>query len=133
MVIAQNKMGVTSFFEKEKLLISSYTAGEVDSDLVIEHLRKLIDFYKKNEILKSVVDVSEVLGSFAKIMAFLESDYYPVAIKNGLKVQAYVASDELIIKNLSLRLEMMASMFNVKSNVFKTRAEAENWVKKIKL
>lgn len=80
-----------------------------------------------------MVDVSTVLGSFAKVLAFLESDYYPVAIKNGLKVQAYVASDDLIIKNLSARLEMMASMFNIKSDVFKTRDEAEEWVKSIKL
>lgn len=124
-------MGVTSFYKKEKLLISTYSAGEVDSDLVIEHLRELIAFYKKNEILKSVVDVSEVLGSFAKIMAFLESDYYPVAIKNGLKAQAYITTDDLMRKNLSLRLEMMASMFNVQSNVFKTRIEGEKWVKSL--
>ncbi len=128
MIIAENKVGVTSFFEKEKMLVSVY-GGLVDIDLVIEHLKKIIEFYKQNEVNGSVVDISTVLGSFAKIMAFLESDYCPVAIKNGLKVQAYVASDDLIIKNLSARLEMMASMFNIQSEVFKSRNEAEEWVK----
>ena len=123
-------MGITRFYEKEKLLVSVYT-GLVDVDLIIEHLKQIIEFYKANEVQRSVVDISAVLGSFAKIMAFLESDYYPVAIKNGLKVQAYVASDDLIIKNLSTRLEMMASMFNVQSEVFKTRDEAEEWIKSI--
>ena len=128
MKIAQNKMGVTYFYAEHKMLVSVYK-GLVDIELVIEHLKKLILFYKENDVVCSVVDISGVLGSFAKIMAFLESDYYPVAIKNGLKVQAYVASDDLIIKNLTIRLEMMASMFSIESGVFKTRVEAEEWVK----
>ncbi len=121
-------MGVTNFLKEERLLISIYT-GLVDINLVIEHLKKIIEFYKKNEVKGSVVDISKVLGSFAKILAFLEKNYYPVAIKSGLKVMVFVASDDLIIRNLSTRLEMMASMFNIESKVFKTKDEAEEWVK----
>lgn len=132
MIIAKNQMAVTHFIEEEKMLISVYS-GLVDIDLSIEHLKKLIKFYKENDVRKSIVDVSKVLGSFVKVLAFLESDYYPAAIENGLKAQVYIASDDLIIKNLSARLEMMAAMFDITSAVVKTREQAERWVSKIEL
>ncbi len=128
-VVGHNAMGTTHFYEKDKLLISVYK-GRVKVELVIEHLEKLIAFYEQHPgaVVRSVVDISKVLGSFAKVLAFLESNYYPVAIQSGLASQVYVASDDLIIKNLSARLQMMASIFNLKTNVFKSRNQAVNWV-----
>ncbi len=128
MIIAQNEIAVTRFFDENNLLVSEYK-GRVKIELVIEHLSKIIDFYKasSNKQFRSVVDVSMVLGSFAKVFAFLDDEYYPIAAKCGLSCQAYVASDDLIIKNLSARLEIMASKFNIKSNVFHSWEEAKIW------
>lgn len=130
MIVTKNSMAVTHFYEEDNLLVSVYK-GRVKVELVIEHLSKIIDFYQDNsgKQFRSVVDVSMVLGSFAKVFEFLDNKYYPIAVKCGLVCQAYVASDDLIIKNLSARLEIMASRFNIKSSVFNTLDEAKVWAK----
>lgn len=130
MIIAKNDMGTTSFHKDESLLVSNYI-GRVKLDLVVEHLSNIIIFYQNNpgSVKRSVVDISKVLGSFAKVLEFLEENYYIEAVRSGLKCQAYVASEDLIIKNLSVRLEMLALKFNIKSKVFSSLEEAKIWVK----
>ena len=130
MIIAKNDMGTTYFHKDESLLVSNYI-GRVKLDLVVEHLSNIIIFYQNNpgRVKKSVVDISKVLGSFAKVLEFLEKKYYTAAVDNGLKCQAYVASEDLMIKNLSARLEMLASKFNIKSKVFCSLEEAKSWAK----
>jgi len=59
----------------------------------------------------------------------MKSTYYPSAVKSGLKCQGFVVSEDLIINNLSSKLQGMATSFNLESNVFSDRKKAEEWVK----
>lgn len=128
MVVTQNTLASTSFNESERILTSVYK-GRVKIDLALEHLANVVDFYNSNKVNGSVADLSQLVGSFAKVIDFLIESYYPSAVKSGLKIQAYVVSEDLIIENLGLRLDNLAASFNIKSAVFTSRSKAEEWVK----
>ncbi len=128
MIIAQNKLGTTVYNKNNKMLVSVYK-GRITIGLALEHLASIVEFYKNNEVLGSVVDIKEMYGSFAKIFEYMKETYYPVAIKSGLKCQGFVVSEDLIVNNLSSKLKEMATLFNLKSKVFSERDEAEAWIK----
>ena len=128
MVITENKLASTSYYETEKMLISVYK-GRVNINLALEHLANVVEFYTKNTVYGSVADLSQLHGSFAKVIDYLVESYYPSAVKSGLKIQAYVVSEDLIIENLGFKLDKLASEFNIKSAVFNSRKQAETWVK----
>lgn len=128
MVITKNKLASTSFNESDGILTSVYK-GRVKIDLALEHLANVVDFYNSNKVNGSVADLSQLVGSFAKVIDYLVESYYPSAVKSGLKVQAYVVSEDLIIENLGFKLDGLAATFNIKSAVFTNRSKAEEWVK----
>lgn len=129
MIVTQNKLGITFFYKKEKMLVSVYK-GRAITSLALEHLANIVVFYKNNEVLGAVVDLKEVHGSFAKVFGYMKGTLNPTAVKSGLKFQVYVLSEDLIINNLGIKLKEMATSFNFKSNVFTNHDEAINWVKK---
>ncbi len=128
MIIAQNKLGTTVYHKEEKMLISVYK-GRITIGLALEHLESIVEFYKNNEVLGSVVDIKEMYGSFAKIFEYMQNTYYPNAVKSGLKCQGFVVSKDLIINNLSSKLKKMATSFNLESKVFNEREESMIWTK----
>lgn len=130
MIIAQNKLGTTTFYKEEKILISVYK-GRIDIDLGLEHLAEIVEFYKRNEVVGSVVNIKEMFGSFAKIFEYMEEIYYPAAVKSGLKCQGYIVSEDLIINNLSSKLIGMATSFKLRAEIFSGREEAEKWIKSV--
>ena len=129
MVIHQNKLATTFFFEEEKILHSEY-AGRVIIDLAFNHLVQIVNFYRANEVLGSVIDLSKLHGSFARVFEYLNDSYYPSAVASGLRCQAFVVSEDLMIANLGFRLTNLAEKFNVNSMVCTDRKEANDWVKR---
>ena len=117
MIIAKNKLGTTSYLPREKMLISVYK-GRFEIDLALEQLAKIAEFYKNNHVIGSVVDVKQLYGSFVKIFPYMKDTLNPIAIKSGLKYQVYVLSEDLIVKNLGIKLKKMATSFNLTSEVF---------------
>lgn len=127
MIIAQNKLATTTFFDEKKKLVSLYK-GRVNIDLALEHLANVVEFYHSNSVNGSVADLHKLVGSYAKVMDYLVESYYPAAVKSGLKIQAYVVSQDLINENLGFRLDGLAAKFGILSSVFTSRKEAETWV-----
>jgi hypothetical protein len=130
MIITENKLATTFFDEEEKILRSVYK-GRVKIDLALEHLVHLVNFYKSNKVKGSIADLSQLHGSFARVMSYLVDSYYPAAVKSGLQCQAYVVSEDLMISNLGFKLNDLAATFNIKSEVFIDNNEAEKWIKSI--
>ncbi|MCF6359477.1 MAG: hypothetical protein L3J29_01800 [Cyclobacteriaceae bacterium] len=128
MIIARNKLGTTFYYKEEMVLLSVYK-GRISIDVGLEHLASIVEFYKSNEVLGSVVDIKKMYGSFAKIFEYMKTTYYPFSLKSGLKCQAFVVSEDLIINNLSSKLQGLATSFNLESKVFQDRTKAMAWVK----
>ncbi len=130
MIIAQNLLATAYYNKEEQMLISIYK-GRADIPLALEHIERIIVFLKKNNsVLKSVVDVSEVHGSFAKILGYVKDSYHPIAIETGLQSEVYVISEDLIIKNLGIKLKDLAILSNLKSKLFTDRKKAIDWLKR---
>ncbi len=125
MIIAKNKLGTTVYHQEEKILVSVYK-GRAITKLALEHLKSIVEFYKTHEVCGSVVNVKEVHGSFAKVFEYMKDSYYPIAVKNGLQCQVYVISEDLIINNLSTKLTGMATLFQLKSEVFFRKRRGQN-------
>ena len=128
MIVAEDKLGKTEYVKDIKLIISTYR-GRVDKAMSFDHLGKVIEFYKNNEVKYAIINLLELYGSFAPVMEYLESSFYPVAIKSGLKAQAIIVTDDLIIKNLTNKLKAITSRFSVDARTFATKEEAMKWLK----
>ncbi len=98
-------------------------------DIAFEHIKRSVEFYKKTEVKGSIADVSKLYGSFIKIMDFMVEEYYPAAIKSGIRCAAYVVSKDLMNENLGLKLKQEASKFNINAAVFTSLEKAEKWVR----
>ena len=55
MIIAQNKFASTFYFREGKMLVSVYKWRAING-LILEHLADIAEFYKKNQVLSSVVE-----------------------------------------------------------------------------
>ncbi len=129
MLIARNSFVTTHFYPQEKILVSVYK-GRSNVELGIKHLEAVIEFYSKNEVKGSIVDITKIYGSFSKGVDFLKQSYYPVAVESGLYCQAYVIPNDIIVETLSNKLVSMALSFIEKARAFTDRDKAEEWVKK---
>ncbi len=128
MIILKNKGGVSSFDEGSKIVTSVYK-GRASIFLAKEHLRALMEFYNSEEAVGAIVNISGIYGSFSKLLDYLEDEFYPYVQSKGLKAQAYVVSDDLILSNLSKRLSSIVALQNIAVKIFKDEIEAEKWLK----
>lgn len=128
MIILQNKGGVSSFDKDSKIVTSVYN-GRANIKLAKEHLAALMNFYETHEVMGAVVNLSGVYGSFSKLLDYLEEVFYPHVQSHGLKAQAYVVSDDLILRNLGQRLSNIVALQNIKVKVFKDEKGAEKWIR----
>ncbi|MCF6351759.1 MAG: hypothetical protein L3J06_02005 [Cyclobacteriaceae bacterium] len=126
--VTQSKVATTVFHVKEKIIISEYV-GRVNIELALMHLKEVSRFYSANEVRGSIVDLSKVFGSFAKVLDYLGKEAFPTAKKSGLCCLCYVVKDDLIMENLTNRLKFAVSSHNIEAKVLKSRAEAEYWIK----
>lgn len=128
MLVAENSFVTTHFYPEDRLLVSVYN-GRSNVELGLEHLKKVVEFYSRNEVKGSVVDISKIYGSFSKGIEFLRHSYYPMAVKSGLTCQAYIIPKDVIVENLSNKIVSLASSFIKKVSLFTDRKIGEEWVK----
>ncbi len=130
MIIVEDKLGKTEYLEDKKIIASTYK-GRVDRDMSFDHLAKVIEFYKNNEVQAAIIDLTQLYGSFAVIMEYLGKSFYPIAVKSGLKAQAYILKDDLIIENLASKLQSLTKKFKIEAQTFNTKEEAVVWIDSI--
>ena len=127
MIIAKQDQAITEFIEDNKIIKSIYK-GRYNQNSAIEHIDIVIDFYGKNEVKGSIIDMSKGYGSFYQLFEYLAKYYYPVALKSGLLAQAYIVSPDLINSALGQRLGTLSSKYKIESQVFTDVSEGDAWV-----
>lgn len=130
MIVAKDKLGVTEFFEDKKLIESTYK-GRVDTTMSFDHLNKVAKFYSAHEIKGAIIDLTGLYGSFVKVMDYLSGSFYPIAQKSGLKAQAFILTDDLIIKNMASKLQGLTVKFGIEAKTFYSKEEARHWIEPI--
>ncbi len=127
MIIAKNKLVTSTFYKEDQMLISVYK-GRMSIELARDQAESLLDFYQNNWVVRSVIDISKLYGSFAKLIEYYKMGY-PTAVKSGLKCLAYVVSEDIMSNNLTAKMTYMANSFGVETNVFNSLEDATQWVK----
>ncbi len=126
-IIAENDFAVSTFDENSRIVRSTFK-GRVKLDLAYEHMDELGEFYLNNKINGSIVNISKVYGSYAKILEYLKVNFLPKTKTSGIKRKAYVVSDDIIVAHLSAKLVNGDEYNHIKSKVFFYLKEAEEWV-----
>lgn len=127
MLVAKDTIGESVFDETQKRLVSTYH-GRANKQVALQHLQKVSLFYEQNKVHTTLIDLRNLYGSFLKYMDYLESSFYPMAQKSGLRAQALVITDDLIIKNMSKKLEAISSAYSIQVRTFATSEEAIEWL-----
>ena len=128
MIICQNEFCVSTF-EKEGKIVKSTFRGRVRVDFAKEHLEELGEFYLHTKVKASIVDISKLYGSYAKILEYIKTEFLPKTKVSGIKLKAYVVSDDVIVAHLSSKLVDGDVHNKIYSKVFSDLCEAEEWIK----
>ncbi len=129
MIVIESEAGTSTYYSKEKILISTYK-GKFKFDSALKHYQKVFDFHIKNGVKGDVIDISKLFGSFYKLLNFIK-DTYPAIAKSGLVCCAYVVDDDIIVNNLLGKVAEIEKPLNLKTAIFKDKEEALTWVKSI--
>lgn len=130
MIITENKLAISTFNEEFRLVRSTFS-GRFDVTLAIDHLEELGEFYFNNKVNASIVDLSNVYGSYAKVLEYVKTTFLPKTKTSGIKWKAYVVSDDVIVAYLSSKLVEGDEHNKILSKVFSQIKDAEKWVTSI--
>ncbi len=125
--IFSNKMAEIYFDESNKVAMINYR-GIVNYDCFDEVIEEVNRISMEFGIIGVVVDMSKFCGSFHRILEYAKDTGYPLLIKNGLKAQAQIICDDLILKNLSYKAQKIIRELGVKYEIFHNRTEGEEWL-----
>jgi len=127
MIIIKNEFAISTFEEENRVVRSTFK-GRVKLTIAKEHLDELGAFYLVNKVNASIVDITKVYGSFVKLLDYLKTEFLPKTKLSGLKLKAYVVSDDLMVNHLSSKLVEGDQHNSIYSKVFSNLKLAEEWV-----
>ncbi|MCB0496252.1 MAG: hypothetical protein KDC79_08950 [Cyclobacteriaceae bacterium] len=129
MIICENKLGVSEFLSSQHRIICTYN-GKINNDLALEHLEKILEFYRTGSpvVDVAIVDLRAVYGSYMKLMGYFTNTFYPAISKTSLKAQAVIVKDDVIVNHLARKLIYITELFSLKSRIFFNEEDAEVWL-----
>lgn len=127
MILEQNSFGISSF-DKKKGILQEHFKGRFQIDMLTVHFKAIENFLSLKKAKASIVDISKVYGSFAKILEYVELAYFPTLERSGIRYQAYIISEDLMIQNLINRVKELSTQFNIEIQIFYDRELANSWL-----
>lgn len=125
-LIFSNKMGDIYYFPERKILSTVYN-GLVEYDLFAEIIKVVNETAKNEGIHGALADVSKLRGSFHRLLQYMEDIGFPHLVDYGLRVQAQVISDDLMMKNLISKVNEILTSLGVKHKTFEDQEEGYKW------
>lgn len=126
-LIFSNKMA-DIYFHPEKKILSVVYNGLVEYDLFEEVIEEVNNLATKNGVHGTLADVSMLRGSFYRLLEYMEEIGFPLLIDQGLKIQAQIISDDIMMKNLISKVNEMLASLGVKTKNFENRKEGFEWL-----
>ena len=127
LLVFTNKMA-DIYFHPEKKILSVVYNGLVEYDLFEEVIEEVNNLAAKKGVHGTLADVSMLRGSFYRLLEYMEEIGFPLLIDHGLKLQAQIISDDLIMKNLIAKVNEMLASLGVKTKNFENRNEGFEWL-----
>lgn len=127
MIIYKDKISTIEYDEQSQN-ITYLEHGFAKKELLIDQLRAVIEFSKKNHITSAIADFRKLQGSFKNIFEYLNIEYYPALKSQGLKCKAFVISEDIISTYLTNELVKDLKKQGIDAAIFSTTSSAGNWV-----
>lgn len=127
--IFSNKMEDIYYLPESKVLKVFYK-GLVSYKSFEGVIKTINDLSEDKGIYGTLVDVSNLRGSFHRLLGYMEETGFPLLTDNGLFVQAHIISDDLLMENLSVKVGEIMKSLGVKFKIFYDRDEGYTWLKK---
>jgi len=128
-LIFSNKMADIYFEPKIKMMTIIYR-GLVDYELFEDIIRIVNTTAIATGIIGVVADVTELRGSYHKVLGYMENTGFPLLVENGLRVQAQIISDDIIMQNLSEKVGEIMKSLGINFTTFTNRKDGEKWLLK---
>ncbi len=103
----------------------------MQQELMMEQIRKILEFIREKEIWGAVADITRLRGSFIKVLEVLRNTCYPAVEEKGHRCKAIVVSDDLITEHVATKLRDLIRDFNMNVQLFKDRIKVDGWIRKI--
>ncbi len=129
-LIYKNKISKT-YYDADKRVIYYEFAGIMDRKATEIQLNFVLDFVRSREVYGMLLDIRKLMGSFSKLLSFLQEVYYPIMLERGLYCKAIVVSNDIITNHLAEQLHKMLVGIGVKANIFHEIHDANEWMVKI--
>ncbi len=129
-LIFSNKVADIYYYPNNKMLIAIYH-GLVEYNLLQEIIELINATAVDKGIAGALADVTKLRGSYQRLLGYMEDTGAPLLIENGYIAQAQIISDDLIMKNLSAKVEKIMTSLSVNFKVFTDRKEGEEWLNKV--
>jgi hypothetical protein len=124
-LIYENKFGKAEYDEPNKIVRTQYI-GIANTEAIIDYLSKVITYSETHPIKHGVTNLSQLKGTFTGAMDFIEGQFYPKMIQNGLLTYAMVISNDVFTKfsadQLTKKIEGKLDW-----QIFSDINEAEEW------
>lgn len=130
----KNKLGqvyYTGFMNTQEGWYEGEWNGYVNSDEVIEAVKKVMASFDQTTITKSLNDSSKGEGSWDEANEWLSQNWIPVAIAGGLQRFAFVVSPDIFSAMSSDELITKVPGTGFEMRTFQTKAEAQNWLRSV--
>lgn len=131
MIIYTDKISTIDYDEVSQN-ITYYEHGFAKKELLIDQLRTVMEFSKKNAIFSVIADFRKLQGSFKNIFSYLNDEYYPALRSQGLKCNSFIVSEDIISNHLTNELVKELRKTGIRAAVFSTTKAAGNWVRECK-
>jgi len=125
--IYENKYGKAEYDPATKTVHTQYV-GVAITESIIDFLSMIILYSEKHRIEHGITNLTQMKGTFTAAMDFLENEFYPKLIQNGLLTYAMVVSGDIFTKFAADQLTKKIGG-TLDWQVFESLQEAEKWTK----
>lgn len=126
--IKSNK-GNEVMYDREKKIVHYRMYGTINFESAKEAMEAVRVFTKTNKVLGTVADMSESKGTFTKLNKYIEAEYMPDMIKQGMKCSAMVVPNDVFLQFSADKLISRMGSFTMQ--VFPNLEEANAWVEEV--
>ena len=127
MIIYKDKIS-TIEYDPESRNITYNERGFAKKELLIQQLKAVIEFSKKNHVASSIADFRRLQGSFKNVFEYLNTEYYPALKSQGMKCKAFIISEDIISTYLTNELVKDLRKQGINAAIFSNTASAGEWV-----
>jgi hypothetical protein len=124
-LIYQNKYGKAEYDASLQTVRTEYI-GISNTDAIIDYLQKVIEFSETHSIRHGITNLVQLKGTFTGALDFIENQFYPSMINNGLISYAMIISSDVFTR---FSADQLTKKIGGKLDwrVFSNLDEAENW------